>query len=167
MSFNQIKTKLQSERGFTIVELLIVVVVIGILAAITLVAYNGVTARANTTSAKAAASSLIKKIEAYNAEKSGYPATIGALTASADSGTSYYVPTGTFVFVASNPTTAPANPATLVLSKCGTGTNQAVVTGYSTVYWDYQTSAVSTALTTGVVTGTVNAATVSCAIITA
>jgi|TARA_B100001245_G_scaffold236596_1_gene228644 prepilin-type N-terminal cleavage/methylation domain-containing protein len=34
------------ERGFTIVELLIVVVVIGILAAITIVAYNGVTSAA-------------------------------------------------------------------------------------------------------------------------
>ena len=35
------------DRGFTIVELLIVIVVIAILAAITIVAYNGVTSRAN------------------------------------------------------------------------------------------------------------------------
>ena len=34
---NQVK-----QRGFTIVELLIVIVVIGILAAITIVAYNGI-----------------------------------------------------------------------------------------------------------------------------
>lgn len=34
--------------GFTIVELLIVIVVIGILAAITIVAYNGMQQRANT-----------------------------------------------------------------------------------------------------------------------
>jgi prepilin-type N-terminal cleavage/methylation domain-containing protein len=32
----------QKQRGFTIVELLIVIVVIGILAAITIVAYNGI-----------------------------------------------------------------------------------------------------------------------------
>lgn len=37
-------------RGFTIVELLIVIVVIGILAAITIVSYTGVTARANESS---------------------------------------------------------------------------------------------------------------------
>lgn len=37
-----------SRSGFTIVELLIVIVVIGILAAIVIVAYNGVTQRANT-----------------------------------------------------------------------------------------------------------------------
>ena len=36
-------------QGFTIVELLIVIVVIGILAAITIVAYNGVTAKAQAT----------------------------------------------------------------------------------------------------------------------
>jgi prepilin-type N-terminal cleavage/methylation domain-containing protein len=40
----------KSVRGFTIVELLIVIVVIGILAAITIVAYNGVQKRALNTS---------------------------------------------------------------------------------------------------------------------
>ena len=34
------------QKGFTIVELLIVIVVIGILAAITVVAYNGIQERA-------------------------------------------------------------------------------------------------------------------------
>lgn len=38
--------KRQSGQGFTIVELLIVIVVIGILAAIVIVAYNGITVRA-------------------------------------------------------------------------------------------------------------------------
>lgn len=37
----------KGQKGFTIVELLIVIVVIGILAAITIVAYNGVQTRAN------------------------------------------------------------------------------------------------------------------------
>ncbi|RYX79148.1 prepilin-type N-terminal cleavage/methylation domain-containing protein [bacterium] len=40
----------RNQKGFTIVELLIVIVVIGILAAIVIVAYQGVTARANTSS---------------------------------------------------------------------------------------------------------------------
>ena len=48
--------------GFTIVELLIVVVVIAILAAITIVSYNGITARANDSAIKTGLSSTIKKI---------------------------------------------------------------------------------------------------------
>lgn len=51
-------------RGFTIVELLIVVVVIAILAAITIVAYNGITKRATETSLEAGLSQAAKKIEA-------------------------------------------------------------------------------------------------------
>ena len=48
-------------RGFTIVELLIVIVVIGILASITIVAFNGIQERARLASGQAFASQLIKK----------------------------------------------------------------------------------------------------------
>lgn len=46
-------------RGFTIVELLIVIVVIGILAAITIVAFNGIQDRADSTRNIAAARSFV------------------------------------------------------------------------------------------------------------
>ena len=52
-------------QGFTIVELLIVVVVIAILAAITIVAYNGITQRAKDSSAQSASSQASRKISAY------------------------------------------------------------------------------------------------------
>lgn len=49
-------------RGFTIVELLIVIVVIGILAAITIVAYNGIQQRARASAASSALTQANKKI---------------------------------------------------------------------------------------------------------
>ena len=60
-------------QGFTIVELLIVIVVIAILAAITIVAYNGVQNRAKTTSAQSLANNIVKKAEVYNQINSSYP----------------------------------------------------------------------------------------------
>lgn len=53
------------QKGFTIVELLIVIVVIGVLAAITVVAYNGVQFRAKTTQANADMSALKKSMLAF------------------------------------------------------------------------------------------------------
>ena len=64
---------LRKDRGFTIVELLIVIVVIAILAAITIVAYNGIQNRAKTSSGQAAANALMKKVEAFNTINSVYP----------------------------------------------------------------------------------------------
>jgi len=60
-------------RGFTIVELLIVIVVIGILAAITIVAYNGIQKRARDTSRTTEISSLMKAIELYRIDNGVYP----------------------------------------------------------------------------------------------
>lgn len=53
------------QSGFTIVELLIVIVVIGILAAITIVAYNGVQARARVAQKETDIRTLQVKLEAY------------------------------------------------------------------------------------------------------
>jgi prepilin-type N-terminal cleavage/methylation domain-containing protein len=63
------------QQGFTIVELLIVIVVIGILAAITIVAYNGVQNRAKATQYQSDAVALDKKMELYNTLNSSYPLT--------------------------------------------------------------------------------------------
>lgn len=68
----KMKNNTKQQTGFTIVELLIVIVVIGILAAITIVAYSGITARANGVKAQTNAESVQKVAEAYNADQAGY-----------------------------------------------------------------------------------------------
>ena len=54
--------------GFTIVELLIVVVVIAILAAITIVAYNGITQRANASTTQDAITTAVNKVALYGVD---------------------------------------------------------------------------------------------------
>ncbi|MDB5177903.1 MAG: putative ral secretion pathway protein GspG [Candidatus Saccharibacteria bacterium] len=63
--------------GFTIVELLIVIVVIGILAAITIVAYNGVQNRASDSSVAADISSMRKNLELAKVDLGHYPQAVG------------------------------------------------------------------------------------------
>lgn len=55
-------TKTQNKYGFTIVELLIVVVVIAILAAVSIVAYNGVSSRAKSSALSNLTSQATKKL---------------------------------------------------------------------------------------------------------
>ncbi len=55
----------QTQKGFTIVELLIVVVVIAILAAITIVAYNGITNRTHEAAVRSDISGIVKKMEQF------------------------------------------------------------------------------------------------------
>lgn len=66
--------------GFTIVELLIVIVVIAILAAITIVAYNGIQERARASSVSSALSQVNKKLAIYLLESPAgqYPADLAA-----------------------------------------------------------------------------------------
>lgn len=59
--------------GFTIVELLIVIVVVAILAAISIIAYNGIQARTNNTARIANATSAIKLVKLYKATYDKYP----------------------------------------------------------------------------------------------
>ena len=65
----------QNKQGFTIVELLIVIVVIAILAAITIVAYNGIQARAKNGNTQSTIAQLKKLVETYNAQTGTYPST--------------------------------------------------------------------------------------------
>lgn len=61
--------------GFTIVELLIVIVVISILAAITVVGYNGIQTRAENTKTISAVAAYARALQSYAAINGGYPVT--------------------------------------------------------------------------------------------
>lgn len=63
------------QRGFTIVELLIVIVVIAILAAISIVAYTGIQERARFSAMRSELASINKAIQLYYAENGSYPIT--------------------------------------------------------------------------------------------
>ena len=60
-------SKKQSQRAFTIVELLVVIVVIAVLAVITIVAYNGIQNRATVSLLTAKLSMTAKALEADRA----------------------------------------------------------------------------------------------------
>lgn len=65
-----------NKSGFTIVELLVVIVVIGILAAITIVSYSGISKRAIIAGLQSDLTNNAKLLKMYNAEHSYYPNTL-------------------------------------------------------------------------------------------
>lgn len=73
------------QKAFTIVELLIVIVVIAILAAISVVAYNGIQQRGNNTRSISAAKQLISLINGYKAAYGTFPDTSPAVCGTVDS----------------------------------------------------------------------------------
>lgn len=132
---------LKTSKGFTIVELLIVIVVIAILAAISIVAYTGIQNRARNSAALELANQVATKVRAYNAISGSWPTGITGTTnktftpAVADSDEAIL---GTI-----NVTTITAAPTGTYGAEYGNGTQVAVIWGTATnsptIY--YRTSA--------------------------
>jgi prepilin-type N-terminal cleavage/methylation domain-containing protein len=151
MVLSNIKPR-NSERGFTIVELLIVIVVIAILATITIVAYSGITSRANNTKAQANAASVQKVAEAFNADNGRYPATVAEFTTNPATTPSTKLPSGVTVisglagtsgtvFTGTDPLIAitAANKASTITYACFVSCTSS--TGGRITYWDFTTGA--------------------------
>ncbi len=67
-----------NKRGFTIVELLVVIVVIGILAAITIVTYTGISNKAIISSLQSDLTSASKQLKLYYVDNGYYPTNISS-----------------------------------------------------------------------------------------
>lgn len=65
--------KKRAQQGFTIVELLIVIVVIGILAALVITTYNGIQQKARNTERITDLKAMQGQLEAYYAQNGNYP----------------------------------------------------------------------------------------------
>jgi len=73
------KEKAKQHNGFTIVELLIVIVVIAILAAISIVAYNGIQTRTNNTATIQGVAQFVKAYGLYAVDNGDFPTGAGCL----------------------------------------------------------------------------------------
>lgn len=80
---------MKSKKGFTLVELMIVVLILGALAAIAIPRIVGGSAAAKSNACKANIDLLNSQLELYNANLGGYPATLDVLT-----GNTAYFPDG-------------------------------------------------------------------------
>ncbi len=145
-----------SKRGFTIVELLIVIVVIAILAAISVVAYNGIQSRAQDTTIRSVANRFTKAFQLWSIESGkmtspggsgstaysggvcigggggwvtrtiGYTCTIDNILV--DDG---YIPSNLILSVPNTQASRPGSYSTLMLYGCPTSTN---TTHYAMMY---------------------------------
>ena len=143
MILNNIKSR-QKDSGFTIVELLVVIVVIGILAAIIIVSYAGITQKANNARSLSNASQVLAVSDAFFAENNYYPATNSttAMTTADWSSrpTTAKLPAGITVATPAVTTLSAANGASTITVSCVTTCTG--TTGLRIGYWDFVNSAI-------------------------
>ena len=160
---------ISKKRGFTIVELLVVIVVIGILAAITIVSYTGVTSKANSAASKSAANAALSKAQVFyqDGPTSQLPKAIADLQ-SAASTTTYFLSSSSVAFAtgAAVISAQPATNSTVQLEVCGLKNSTTAATSYADMiagggtvvrgikinYWKYDGTPAIQTMTEGVVT---------------
>jgi type IV pilus assembly protein PilA len=141
MTLNNIKDK-RKDSGFTIVELLVVIVVIGILAAITIISYTGISSKANTTKALSNAQSVQNVAEIFNVDQQHFPTTVADFT---NGSATTKLPSGVTV---SGTAPTSSTPDVIQYEYCGAtatpGSTGAL--GARIHYFDYTTNLVSTTI---------------------
>jgi len=102
---------MQKSRGFTIIELIVVIVIIGILSAIVIVSYSGIRTRAAAATLKSDIEKASIQLEKYRADHGAYPATEALANDGAglskSSGTTYqYALDGSYYCISASSTSA-------------------------------------------------------------
>ena len=82
---------IKNERGYTIMELLVVIVIIGVLAAIGVPAYNNMTTRARKTACDANKRTIATAVGMYYADYEKYPDNGADPSTLADAGGNRYI----------------------------------------------------------------------------
>jgi len=132
------KRRVKQHSGFTIVELLIVVVVIAILATVTIVAYNGIRDRAQTSSVQSQLSQAMKKVQStaiINSEL--YPATLDDAGIKDGNGITYQYTSNNAVTPKTFCITATLNQTRsyYISSKTGSAQQEGICPGHNLIVW--------------------------------
>jgi prepilin-type N-terminal cleavage/methylation domain-containing protein len=127
----------KAQRGFTIVELLIVIVVIGILAAITIVAYNGVQDKAKTSAVTSQLSQAAKKVAVWQVDNPGVaPASLATVGVADTNNVAFQYTTNTGVTPNTYCITATSGSITYYIDSTGSPASAGVCAGYNLLVWN-------------------------------
>lgn len=141
-------SKKLSTSGFTIVELLIVIVVIGILAGITIIAYNGIQNRSKTATSLSTVDAVSKKASIWSTLLGTYP-DVAQLRTNSLSPPDIDTPgggAGPIEALLSSPNVAIGAPMTQIRSNNGQTVtyapcfNGVILSGATISYWNFSTS---------------------------
>lgn len=136
-------------KGFTLIELMIVVAIIGILAAVAIPAYSDYTARAQVSEAMALASGLKTPLIEWVSDKGTLPASVNSV---GGTGTGKFVETVTF----GGTIAAPEIRATLKAASVNTKITSSIFAMSSTDYgktWNCEEAASSTNIASSLLPG--------------
>lgn len=129
-------SKHNNYKAFTIIELLVVVVIIGVLALITIVSYSGIVNRVQTVSLDMDLSNNAKKLKAYASTNGSYPLTLDAnrcaQTPVADTATCVTLSSGNTVskYTSTASTFGLSIYSGTTIKKITESTNPSIVTGF-------------------------------------
>jgi prepilin-type N-terminal cleavage/methylation domain-containing protein len=127
----------QTTRGFTIVELLIVIVVIAMLAVIVLVAYNGVEDKAKSSKAAYSLTQAAKKVRLWQAENlSQAPATLADAGINDTADLSYQYSADTTVSPATFCITATTANMSYYLTSTSSSAQSGICPGHNLIVWN-------------------------------